>query len=343
MNTLRKISDLRRHHALSRHSRGFTLVELLVVIAIIGILIALLLPAVQAAREAARRSQCSNNLKQIALAAHSFEASNRRFPPGVLGPKPQIITSQPAFDTQYVSQLAFMLPFLEQQNIHDMLTNPIPPTDISLFDIERPGPPWWQPDSSWEAANMQIDTFICPSSLHANADDVIAVSVIYFDGSTAHYTAAYFPNAGGKYLGVTNYLGCAGTVGKISSSAGYQKIDEESGIFYNRSKTRIRDITDGTSFTMMFGEATGMGRTSDGDLVGKPFSWMGCGIMWTALEPSHKAMPFACFNSEHPEVFQSAFADGAVHTICNNIELGLYRALGSTSNGEIAKEDDSWK
>ena len=101
--------------------RGFTLVELLVVIAIIGILVALLLPAVQAAREAARRMQCSNNLKQLALACHNFHDVNRGFPPGLLchkTPYPNPPTA--AFDLgQGVGTLPFILPYIELQNVRD--------------------------------------------------------------------------------------------------------------------------------------------------------------------------------------------------------------------------------
>src|SRR5262249_13254984 len=101
--------------------RGFTLVELLVVIAIIGILIALLLPAVQAAREAARRSQCSNNIKQLALGLHSFHDANKKFPPGsnvrATGPGDSTNATKATFGWG-----AFILPYIEEKAIFATLT-----------------------------------------------------------------------------------------------------------------------------------------------------------------------------------------------------------------------------
>jgi prepilin-type N-terminal cleavage/methylation domain-containing protein len=105
-----------------RRRFGFTLVELLVVIAIIGVLVALLLPAVQAAREAARRSQCTNNLKQIALATHNFHDTYKVFPPGLLGmrvgPNPH---PGPSLD-QGIGVLPFLMPFMELNNVRDRIT-----------------------------------------------------------------------------------------------------------------------------------------------------------------------------------------------------------------------------
>src|SRR6186997_2133216 len=110
----------------SRGSRkGFTLVELLVVIAIIGVLVALLLPAVQAAREAGRRTSCSNNLRQVGLAAHQFNDVYERLPPGYLGPMPHDTWPAHMNDNQYVGSLAYLLPFAEQKQVYDLI-------DVSL-------------------------------------------------------------------------------------------------------------------------------------------------------------------------------------------------------------------
>ena len=101
-----------------RRDEAFTLVELLVVIAILGVLIALLLPAVQAAREAARRTQCRNNLKQIGLAAHNFHNTHGRFPPGYLGSTAAVPTKTDIWTGQHVGALVFLLPYLEQNDIY---------------------------------------------------------------------------------------------------------------------------------------------------------------------------------------------------------------------------------
>src|SRR6188768_3901810 len=104
--------------------RGFTLVELLVVIAIIGVLVALLLPAVQAAREAARRMQCTNNLKQLGLALANYETAIKSYPPGAFWQYP------PDTNALKGSCLLHLLPFMEQQNIYDQV-------DFKQFNVEK--------------------------------------------------------------------------------------------------------------------------------------------------------------------------------------------------------------
>src|SRR5437868_1517953 len=159
-------------HPRSLRSRGFTLIELLVVIAIIAILIALLLPAVQKVREASSRSQCQNNLKQLGLAAHAYESTHKRLPPGYNGantpangltepaepPTPDNYLSGPC-----IGVLPFLLPYVEQEQVYKLYftsNDPLPP---DFFSTATAGTTtWYEYGSALEASLAKIPTFLCP-------------------------------------------------------------------------------------------------------------------------------------------------------------------------------------
>ncbi len=145
----------------SRRTNGFTLVELLVVIAIIGILVALLLPAVQAAREAARRMSCTNNLKQVTLALHNFHDTYKKFPPSALYP---VGATGDGWSIQ-----ARLLPFLEQGNIHDLI-------DYNASYATQPN-----------ITQLRVDAYLCPSEVNDRARP---------DGALTHYPLNYGVNVG---------------------------------------------------------------------------------------------------------------------------------------------------
>src|SRR5688572_16702266 len=147
-------------HCRSRRPGGFTLVELLVVIAIIGTLVALLLPAVQSAREASRRTACGNHLKQIGIAQHAFYDVHNRFPPGQLGPMPHP-AGMTAFENtvstnQGLAPLAYLLAYLEQTPASNLIQ-----TSMNVDDVQG----WWGGNgSSITAARTKIKPFVCPST-----------------------------------------------------------------------------------------------------------------------------------------------------------------------------------
>ena len=143
---------------------GFTLVELLVVIAIIGILVALLLPAVQYAREAARRSSCQNNLKQIALAAHNHHDTLRVLPPGYLG----LPGDENFGNAQFSGVLAHILPFMELDSVRSLMAEQIWNVDEPLGTMNSSGQVgtnnYWTYSSTLNNSVYRIPIFVCPST-----------------------------------------------------------------------------------------------------------------------------------------------------------------------------------
>src|SRR5262249_10427596 len=174
---------------MARPRTAFTLIELLVVIAIIAVLIGLLLPAVQKVREAANRMSCSNNLKQIGLAAHSYQSSYGKLPPGYLGPIPKDL--RPPYEgytnIQWVGCLVYLLPYLEQENIYRQLQ--------VNWDVKQLGPSWWTNDADWAMAQTRIKLFLCPSDdpYQSTKGTVVAGHVANVPGESIGQARIYAP------------------------------------------------------------------------------------------------------------------------------------------------------
>jgi len=206
-------------------TRAFTLVELLVVIAIIGVLVALLLPAVQAAREAARRVSCFNNMKQIGLALHNYHDTHKKFPMGWIGL--EVSTNRPhAEGTPGWGWGAYTLPFVEQGNLSDGL---IQVTQSILDPVNQ------------VARETVLPVFRCPSNTPGDKTFVLGQ-----DGS---------PTTALTTLAASSYVGVYGTAELDTCKGvpiGFQCRSD--GLFYHLSSTRFADIVDGTSNTLAIGE-----------------------------------------------------------------------------------------
>jgi prepilin-type N-terminal cleavage/methylation domain-containing protein len=332
----------------TRRTRGFTLVELLVVIAIIGILIALLLPAVQAAREAARRSQCTNNLKQLGLALHNHHDVYQRFPAG--GARDQAPFGEGETDWGS-SWLVYILPFVEQKNIYDK----------------------WQFNNSsgvFNGNNMTlinnliIPGYVCPSSpLNKTCD------------------ATYLCTRG-----AVNYVGISGAVnGLITSSGGFPETRQNAvsnggivsggGVIIPNGKLRFADLSDGSSNVLAVSEHGNWITSTDNQRhdwrACQPWGWS-IGVKSTGIPPnfyprqddnrsfnqttirypinsttgwgvgSGDCATGVCadvgcntpLNSAHPGGVNALVGDGSVRFISDTITLDLLARLATRDDGK---------
>ena len=292
----------------ARGRRGFTLVELLVVIAIIGILIALLLPAVQAAREAARRSQCSNNLKQLGLALHNYHDSFKCFPSGWLN-KPQ------GNNYNLWGWSALVLPYVEQAALHEQLNV----GDVSLEDLAdalRSG-------NVVGVLSQPVAAFRCPSD----------------DGPASNAVRDQFPWQDGANTGRLATSSYVGANDSWETERGINAAPRsETGLFRENSAFGFRSIRDGSSNVIALGERKYYMRTDTGrdynsaaavlfgvrrrnalnhrgDQVGS-----GCPGINHNVDVSRGASRRG-FSSNHPGGAQFALADGSVRFISDTIKF----------------------
>jgi prepilin-type N-terminal cleavage/methylation domain-containing protein/prepilin-type processing-associated H-X9-DG protein len=291
-------------HCTARNRNGFTLVELLVVIAIIGVLVALLLPAVQTAREAARRMGCANNLKQLGLAMHNYVDVHKAFPIGHMFRGPfdgDPLSGQGGTGFGWASAL---LPYLEQQALYSQFDFRLPITNNN-------------PSRNLTLAQTYLPNFACPSDNKPKN---------WTDGAVTNSATSSYKACGTSYDGWQG--GAVGTIPNRNRFNGMFDRDNRG------TSLRIAEITDGTSNQFMIAEAKwkmdgngrNRGRIYGGtDVTNGTQGASNCLMLngqwqmnWTAAQGNPQ--PHRTAASEHPNGAQFCLADGSVRFVSQNIQ-----------------------
>jgi hypothetical protein len=287
---------------------GFTLIELLVVIAII---IGMLLPAVQQIRATAARMECSNNLKQIALAAVNYETTYKKMPPGIYGPPRTANDPYQYGSYRNIGALAAILPQMELDQIFKYTSGSQKFYEWAEFvNYKKAKSPWWTNSAAWGAAHYRIASYICPADNPYERNNV-GVSL-----NAMGYTQlmVYYPAGAADNLGRTNYLGVAGTIGTTADGF-YSRYE---GIMTSQSGHSMAQIAsrDGASQTFLFGEAIG---TDAPGATAFSYSWMGAGSLATYWGTDPRLNNWYQYSSNHPGVVQFARADGSVNPVLRRV------------------------
>jgi len=318
-----------------RRRTGFTLVELLVVIAIIAILIALLLPAVQQVREAARRSSCSNNLRQIGLAIVNYSESLLSFPPGKVGCDGWTqgpCAGKPSRGRQGSGAFLLILPWIEQTQIYKMIEPSLPKGAVYPGDAENASPDGtttgWKTEAVRQAVMTPISVYLCPS------DPVEKI----------------FTSSSGDQRATCSYAVCQGSNGPTFGIDQIKVKHYNNGMFLYLQGVKPRQVLDGLSNTIMAGE------TYEGHLPDSQNTWC-VGMRHTHTmrstdnplnTPPGKGVVVdlygykanGAFGSKHPGGANFAFGDGHVEFLSENINLPLYRALSTRAGKERVEREE---
>ncbi len=325
---------------------AFTLIELLVVISIIAVLMALLLPAVQRAREAARRTQCKNQLKQIGIALHAYHESHRTFPPG-------FIQSDPANAGAHVGYAwgIFLLPSMDWQGLYDRLNFNAPACpNVPISTWKCPSDPKIDGTATWTTTTVGAQLGDC-TVMSGNPPAPV---------TTANRTQAQCTQAGGTWVFTGNYqtsrpaisyASRASYIGNFGSTA-LSSLSGSTGIFSVNSRIQSRDITDGMSNTFLLGErdmARGQatyegvhyditgGTTGTSSLTPSQAN-SGRVVLGTAQPGRPNSSGNSGYSSMHPGGVQMVLCDGSVRFVTEAINATLWLNLSNRQDGNAISD-----